>query len=85
MVEKIMIRRQVAAPLLPALRVEKQQQQAGAFPPLPAVVLVSLWGLVSRDRRRRRRGLLRLGPHHHEPLRGSSSNCYQRLLDFFDG
>ncbi|CAL4958349.1 unnamed protein product [Urochloa decumbens] len=48
MAEKIIkMRRQLAAPLMPAAPVAKQQQQARAFPLLPAVELVSLWGLTN--------------------------------------
>ncbi|CAL4951730.1 unnamed protein product [Urochloa decumbens] len=45
--EKIKMRRQLAAPLLPAVRVATKQQQARTFPPLPAVQLVSQWGLFN--------------------------------------
>ncbi|CAO2174683.1 unnamed protein product [Urochloa humidicola] len=50
MAEKmIKMRRQLAAPLLPAVPAvaKQQQQQARAFLPFPAVQLVSLWGLFN--------------------------------------
>ncbi|CAL4951731.1 unnamed protein product [Urochloa decumbens] len=49
MAEKMKMRRQLAAPLLPAVPVAKKQRQARAFPPLPlpAVELVSLWGIIN--------------------------------------
>ncbi|CAO2193755.1 unnamed protein product [Urochloa humidicola] len=50
MAEKIKMRRQLSAPQLlpvPAVPVAKPQRQARAFPPLPAVQLVSLWGLFN--------------------------------------
>ncbi|CAO2185755.1 unnamed protein product [Urochloa humidicola] len=47
MAEKIKMRRQLSAPLLPAVPVAKPQRQARSFLPFPAVQLVSLWGLIN--------------------------------------
>ncbi|CAO2199098.1 unnamed protein product [Urochloa humidicola] len=48
MAEKIKMRRKLAALLLPAVSVAKQQQQqARAFLSFPAVHLVSMWGIIN--------------------------------------
>ncbi|CAL4951734.1 unnamed protein product [Urochloa decumbens] len=49
MAEKIKMRKQLAAPPLLPVPVAKQQQQqkARAFPPVPAVELVGLWGFMN--------------------------------------